>query len=242
VRRLAGKTALVTGAASGVGAAVTRLFAAEGANIVLGDIVDSTSVAAEIGDAAVVIELDIAAESAWKNGFQAAASHFGGVDILINNAAKYRPGTLVETSEADYRELVQVNQIGTFLGLRQAATDLRSGGAVVNVCSVAGFVGVTHAFAYAATKWAIRGMTKCAALELAERRIRVNSVFPGGIDTPMIAGDATGTDMDLIYASQPIPRVAQAAEIARAVLFLASDDSSYSTGTELLADGGLSIN
>lgn len=241
MKRLRGKRALVTGGASGVGAAVAEHFVEEGARVIVADVADASAACRALGPSAQFVRLDISSATDWSAAFAAGAEYFGGVDVLVNNAAIFRPGTLAETSEEDFLAQVRVNQLGTFLGLREAAAHLFGGGSIVNTCSVAGSVGVTHAFAYAATKWAIRGMTKCAALELAERRIRVNSVHPGGVDTPMIAGASTRTDMDAIYAHQPIPRVSQPVEIARAISFLASDESSYITGAELMVDGGLSV-
>ncbi len=238
--RLAGRTALITGAAGGIGSAVARRFVAEGANVVLADVADADPLAAELAPRALPATLDVTQEADWTAAFALAREAFGALDILVNNAGIFRPGRLQATTRGDYEQLIRVNQIGTFLGLRQAA-NLPAGGAVVNVCSVAGSLGVPDAFGYAATKWAIRGMTKCAALDLAGQKIRVNSVHPGGVDTPMIAGAATGTDMAAIYAGQPIPRVAQPAEIAEVVVFLASNESSYCTGTEVLVDGGLSV-
>ena len=161
--------------------------------------------------------------------------------MLVNNAGIVRTGFLEETSLADYRAVIEVNQVGTFLGMRAVVPAMREsgGGSIINISSNAGIEGVQGVIGYVASKWAIRGMTKTAALELGRYGIRVNSVHPGGVATPMIgADDFDSVDQDAVWSAQPIPRVGQPEEIANLVLFLASDESSYSTGSEFVADGG----
>ncbi len=166
---------------------------------------------------------------------------FGRLDILINNAGIVRTGYIEEHSVEDYMAVVNVNQLGVFLGMRSVVAAMREvgGGSIVNISSNAGLEGVEGVVGYVASKWAVRGMTKTAAIEFGQYGIRVNSVHPGGVDTPMLGGDELGhmavTDP---FRDQPIGRISQPEEIARLVLFLASDESSYSTGSEFIADGG----
>ena len=243
MQRLDGKVALITGGARGQGEAEARLFAAEGAKVVVADVLDEegSKVAAEIGDAALYRHLDVTREDEWSAAVDDATSHFGRLDVLVNNAGILRTGPLETTSLEDYMDVIRVNQVGTFLGMRAVVPALRAagGGSIVNISSNAGMEGVEHVIAYVASKWAVRGMTKTAALELGQDGIRVNSVHPGGVDTPMLAGpEAEVFDQDAAFASQPLPRISQPVEIARLVLFLASDESSFCTGSEFSADGG----
>jgi 3alpha(or 20beta)-hydroxysteroid dehydrogenase len=236
--RLEGKVALVTGAARGQGEAEARRFAAEGARVVLADVLgDVKAVADDIGDAAVAVTLDVADETSWTAAVGATVDRFGGVDILVNNAGIYRAGVpLVDTALADYRTLIDINQIGVFLGMRAVAPVMveRGGGSIVNVSSVDGLTGQPGAIAYVASKFAVRGMTKVAALELGPAGIRVNSVHPGVIDTPMIAG----LTEHFPVRSLPAQRVGRPDDVASLALFLASDESSFCTGAEFVIDGG----
>lgn len=243
MQRLDGKVALISGGARGQGAAEARLFVAEGARVVLGDVLESEceALAKELGDGARAISLDVTSETSWSEGVRVATKEFGRLDILVNNAGIVRTGLLENMSLEDYMAVVEVNQVGTFLGMRAVVSAMREsgGGSIVNISSNAGLEGVEGVMGYVASKWAVRGMTKAAALELGVHGIRVNSVHPGGVDTPMINGaEFAGVDQSATYATQPIPRVGQPEEIARLVLFLASDESSYSTGSEFVADGG----
>jgi 3alpha(or 20beta)-hydroxysteroid dehydrogenase len=241
---LDGKTAIVTGAARGQGAAAARLFVAEGARVVIGDVLDEPGkeLAAELGDAAVYRHLDVTAEDEWTAVVGETLESLGGVDVLVNNAGILRFAALADMPLADYLRVVQVNQVGTFLGMRAVAKPMAAAGrgSIVNISSVEGLAGMPYLTAYTATKFAIRGMTKVAALELGPSGIRVNSVHPGMIETDMVKDAAGGHDVDLSPATKRIAlrRMGQPADIAEVVLFLASDRSAYVTGAELAADGG----
>lgn len=242
--QLAGKIALVTGAARGQGEAEARLFAAEGAQVVLGDVLDDEGerVAAAIGAAAWYCHHDVSDEESWTRFVAAATERFGAPDILVNNAGILRIGPIASMAFAEYRRVVEVNQFGCFLGMRAVVPGMaaKGGGAIVNVSSAAGFQGIAGLAAYVSSKFAIRGLTKTAALELGALRIRVNVICPGGIDTAMGRGDDfAAVDGPDVFAGLPIPRIGRADEVARAALFLASDASSYCTGSELVVDGGM---
>ena len=241
--RLNGKVALICGGARGQGEAEARRFVAEGARVVLGDVLETEcrAVVESLGEAARGLRLDVTQEEDWARAVATAQDSFGRLDVLVNNAGIVRTGFLEETSLADYRAVIEVNQVGTFLGMRAVVPAMREsgGGSIINISSNAGIEGVQGVIGYVASKWAIRGMTKTAALELGRYGIRVNSVHPGGVATPMIgADDFDSVDQDAVWSAQPIPRVGQPEEIANLVLFLASDESSYSTGSEFVADGG----
>ena len=241
--RLDGKVALISGGARGQGEAEARRFVAEGARVVLGDVLtaECQAVADSLGDAARALPLDVTREEDWARAVETALDAFGRLDVLVNNAGIVRTGALESTSLEDYRAVIDVNQVGTFLGMRAVVPAMREagGGSIINISSNAGMEGVQGVIGYVASKWAIRGMTKTAALELGRYGIRVNSVHPGGVATPMIgADDFDSVDQDAVWGSQPIARVGQPEEIANLVLFLASDESSYSTGAEFVADGG----
>jgi 3alpha(or 20beta)-hydroxysteroid dehydrogenase len=243
--RLDGKVALITGAVGGQGAVEARLFVAEGARVVLADVIDEPGrkLAVELGAAARYEHLDVASERDWTRVMAALMAAHGRLDVLVNNAGILRTAPLEHTSLDDYMAVIRVNQVGVFLGMRAAVEPMRAsgGGSIVNISSNAGLQGVQGVVGYVASKWAVRGMTKTAALELGRYGIRVNSVHPGPVDTPMIAiPEFESVDRDGLYRSLPIPRMARPEEIARLVLFLASDESSYSTGSEFIADGGIS--
>jgi 3alpha(or 20beta)-hydroxysteroid dehydrogenase len=237
--RLDGKIAIITGAARGQGAAEARLFAAEGARVVLADVLDDEgeAVAAEIGDAAVYTHLDVTDEPQWQAAVALAEDRFGPVTVLVNNAGILLFQPLHKTDLADFDRVMRVNVEGVFLGMKSVTPSMTraGGGSIVNISSTAGLQGLPHLGAYVASKWAVRGLTKTAAIDLGHRNIRVNSVHPGGIDTPMVAG--TSGDAPF-YKRLPVPRMGSADEAARAVLFLASDEASYIAGAELAVDGG----
>ena len=242
--RLDGKVALITGGSRGQGAAEGALFVAEGGRVVLADVRDELgeALAAELGEAAVYQHLDVRSEADWEAAVATAVERFGRLDILINNAGIVHAQPLEEMSRETYMEVIEINQVGVFLGMRAVTPAMRDsgGGSIVNISSNAGLEGVSGVIGYVASKWAVRGMTKTAALELGQYGIRVNSVHPGGVDTPMLEqDDFEVVDQNAVFAAQPIPRIGQPEEIAKMVLFLASDDSSYSTGAEFLADGGM---
>ncbi len=240
--RLDGKVAIVTGGARGQGAAEVRLFAAEGAKVVLSDVLvdDGRALAEELGDAVTFLRHDVSREEDWEAAVNTAVERFGGLDVLVNNAGILHNATIAKHTLADYERLVQVNQVGVFLGIRAAIAPMkaRGGGSIVNISSGAGLRATKYSFAYAATKYAVTGMTACAALELARDKIRVNSIHPGVIDTPMVASDDP-TATDRIVRATPMRRVGEPEEIARVALFLASDESSYMTGAHVPVDGGV---
>jgi 3alpha(or 20beta)-hydroxysteroid dehydrogenase len=239
--RLDGKVALITGAARGMGAAEARLFAAEGAKVVLTDLLDAEgqAVAAEIGAAARWLHHDVTREADWAAAVALAQSDFGGLDLLVNNAGIYQPSPLLDCETELFERIWRVNQLGVFLGMRAAVPAMRArgGGAIVNISSIAGLRGFPGAVAYVGTKWAVRGMTKTAAVELAPDCIRVNSVHPGLIETPMIAANPPEVNAGIVAAT-PLKRAGSSEEVARLVLFLASDEASYVTGAEVAVDGG----
>jgi len=239
--RLEGKVALVTGGARGMGAATARLFVAEGARVVIADILDAAgeALARELGPVARWQHHDVAREEDWDAAVRAARASFGGLDVVVNNAGIYQPAPLDGCEVALFERTARVNQLGVFLGMRAAVPAMRArgGGAIVNISSIAGLRGFPGAVAYVGTKWAVRGMTKTAAVELAADRIRVNSVHPGLIDTPMIAVNTPEANAAMVAAT-PLRRAGTAEEVARLVLFLASDEAAYITGAEVAIDGG----
>lgn len=240
--RLAGKVALITGAARGQGAAEARLFVQEGGRVLVTDVLDElgTRLVRELGDAARYRRLDVSSELDWADAI-AAAETLGPLNVLINNAAITQFAAIKDTTLADYRRVIEVNQIGCFLGMRAVIEPMKraGGGSIVNVSSIDGLQAQNGEIAYCASKWAIRGMTKVAAIELGAYRIRVNSIHPGGIDTPM--GNPAGLEssaIDPFYASQALPRIGRPEEVAWMAVFLASDEASYCTGSEYAVDGG----
>ena len=241
---LNGKVALITGAARGQGAAEARLFAQRGARVMLCDVLDAEgqAVAAEIGANAAYLSLDVTSESAWKEVVAATVARFGKLNVLVNNAGIVKVTALEECPTQEYLKVIQVNQVGVFLGMREVVAPMKKagGGSIVNISSIDGLIGMTGGTAYCASKFAVRGMTKVAALELGKYGIRVNSIHPGGILTPMITG--AGLDAQTageIFGKVPLKRIGQPEEIATLAAYLASDDASYSTGSEFIADGGL---
>jgi 3alpha(or 20beta)-hydroxysteroid dehydrogenase len=239
---LEGKVALISGGARGMGAEEARLFASEGARVVIGDVLDAEGEATSeaIGEAALYVHLDVTSESDWKSAVAQAEAHFGKLDVLVNNAGILRFGMLEETELSEYELVIRINQTGVFLGMKSAAPAMRRAGAgsIVNISSAAGMKGVGGAVAYTASKYAVRGMTKTAAIELGAAGIRVNSVHPGGIETPMTTPVGATSDSEKRQYTYPIPRIGRPEEVAQLVLWLASDKSSYSTGSEFMVDGG----
>ena len=239
---LDGKVALVTGSARGQGLAAARVLVGSGAQVMLTDVLDEPGEAAatELGEAARYSHLDVSDAGCWQEVVEATVAEFGRLDVLVNNAGIWRIASLERESPEDFERLLQINLFGTFHGMRAVIASMRTagGGSIVNVSSTAALEGATGHTAYGASKWAIRGMTKTAALELAVDGIRVNAVLPGAIDTAMLG------DVDAIKASLatkiPLGRLGQAGEVAAMVAFLASDAASYITGQEFVVDGGLS--
>ena len=241
--KLDGRVALITGAARGQGAAEATLFAAEGATVFLTDVLDEEGEKTAAVCGGVYLHHDVTSESRWEDVVQAILKDHGRLDILVNNAGIFKLGSVVTTTLEDYRQVIEINQVGVFLGMRAVAKPMieRGSGAIVNISSVAGMQGSPGAIAYGASKWAVRGMTKSAATELGRYGIRVNSIHPGIIETPMLhqipAFESGNADRWLRRI--PAGRVADAHEVAKLALFLASDESSYSSGAEFIIDGGM---
>ncbi|SFR04729.1 3alpha(or 20beta)-hydroxysteroid dehydrogenase [Lentzea waywayandensis] len=239
--RLEGKVALITGAARGQGAAAARRFVAEGARVMITDVLDDQGkeLSAELG--AEYCHLDVSSEDEWAEAVAFTVQTFGDITVLVNNAGILHFSALEETTLADYQRVIGINQVGTFLGMRAAVPSMKAagGGSIVNVSSVEGLGGMPYLVAYTASKFAIRGMTKVAAMELGQHGIRVNSVHPGAIDTPMVS-EALGRPIDVspIGKKLALRRIGQPEDVANVVLFLASDDSAYCTGGEFVVDGG----
>lgn len=241
--KLDGKVALVTGGARGQGAAEAALFASEGAKVVISDVLDADGEQTAATTHGRYLHHDVTDEVGWRTVVEAILEWHGQLDILVNNAGIFRSGGVANTTLADYRQVIEINQVGVFLGMQAAARPMMEAGSgtIVNISSIAGLRGSGGAIAYGASKWAVRGMTKSAAQELARYGIRVNSIHPGLIDTPMLQqlpGVEAGNG-DQLVRRIPMRRVAEAAEVAKLALFLASDDSSYSTGCEFVIDGGM---
>lgn len=237
--RLEGKVALISGGARGQGAAEAALFVAEGAKVVVGDVLDAEGkeTAAGLGDAGAFAHLDVTEEDSWETVVAETEARFGPISVLVNNAGVLSFGRVDQIELAEFERIMRVNVRGVFLGIKTVAPSMRraGGGSIVNISSTAGLTGLPFVGAYGASKWAVRGLTKTAAIDLGHDGIRVNSVHPGGIDTPMIAGTTGDAPF---YRRLPVPRMGSPDEVARAVLFLASDEASYTTGAELAVDGG----
>lgn len=241
--KLDGRVALITGGARGQGEAEARLFVAEGARVVLADVLDPVGeqLAKQLGSAARYVHLDVTKPAEWGRVVADIAAAEGRLDVLLNNAGIFRGGFIRAMPVEDFRAVVEVNQVGCFLGMQACHALMKAGGggSIVNISSVAGQKGVPGAVAYGASKWAIRGMTKTAALEFGRAKIRVNAICPGSILTPMIAPtEFPGVDQQAYWSSLPIPRAGEAREVAQVALFLACDESAYVTGAELTVDGG----
>jgi cyclopentanol dehydrogenase len=248
--RLDGKVALISGAARGQGEAEARMFAAEGASVVAGDIRSELGehVVAEItaaGGTALFTQLDVSQEADWTRAVELAESTYGKLDILVNNAAIAAIEGIMETSIELWDRVVAINQTGTFLGMRAAIPALRraGGGSIVNISSVLATMGSGNSASYTAAKGAVTALTRTVAVELATERIRVNVVHPGGVETPM-ATEILRDDADArraLVATHPMGRIGEPGEIAAGVLFLASDEASFVTGATLVIDGGNTV-
>ena len=242
--RIDGKVALVTGGASGIGAAHVRVFAAEGAKVVVADVQEDKGreVADSVNNAggvAVFVRLDVTNADDWQNAVNAAISQFGKLTTLINNAGVYWPGGVEEETTEKWNKMLAINQTGVWLGMKTAVPALRDSGSgvIVNISSLYGLIGSPGSIAYHATKGAVRIMTKAAALEYVRQGIRVNSIHPGQIDTPILAG-LTPEQNEQIKEATPMGRLGRPEEIAFGSLYLCSDEASYTTGIELVIDGG----
>jgi 3alpha(or 20beta)-hydroxysteroid dehydrogenase len=242
--RLAGKVALVTGAARGIGEATARTFAREGAKVIVSDVRAELgeAVVRDIGAAALFADLDVTDPDAWQSALSLAVERFGGLDILVNNAGAGTGGGIDRETLAEHRRIYDLNVTGVWHGVRAvlSAMDARGAGSIINISSIDGLVGVAGLSTYVGTKFAVTGMTRSLALELGARGVRVNSVHPGVIETPMVQATHPGSAERLrkAVARQPIARMGRPDEIANAVLFFASDESSFCTGASLVVDGG----
>jgi len=239
--RLDGKVALITGAARGQGEAEARRFVAEGARVLLTDVLDEqgAAVAAELADRAAYRHLDVTSEDEWIAAVADAEERFGPVSVLVNNAGILDFAPIHKQDVARFRQVLDVNLVGTLIGMKTVVPSMRraGGGSIINISSNAGIVGLPTAAAYVSSKWAVRGLSKTAALDLGAVGVRVNSVHPGGINTPMTdfggGGDESGWAKAL-----PLARMGRPEEVANVVTFLASDEASYVTGAEWSVDGG----
>ncbi len=251
--KLDGRVVVVTGAARGQGEQEARLFVAEGAKVVIADVLDEqgAALAAELGEkAALYVHLDVSREEDWTAAVAAAKETFGKIDGLVNNAGILRFNELLNTPLAEFQQIIQVNQVGAFLGIRTVAPEIEAagGGTIVNTASYTALTGMAYVGAYAATKHAILGLTRVAALELAAKGIRVNAVCPGAVDTPMTDPASLDPDADPARAAAgvaelyrklvPLGRIGRPREVAALALFLTSEDSSYITGQPFVVDGG----
>ena len=243
MNRLEGKVAIVTGGAQGMGEATVRLFVEHGAKVVIGDILDEpgNKLADELGENALFLHMDVSNESDWAAAV-AEAEKFGPLNVLVNNAAILKMAAITDTTPEDYMRIIKVNQLGPFMGIGAVIEPMKKagGGSIINVSSVDGLRSQAGLSAYSSSKWAVRGLTKNAAIELGQYGIRVNSVHPGGIYTDM-GGAGVMSEEELSkasFADLPIPRVGRPIEVAYVSLFLATDEATYSTGSEFVADGG----
>ena len=239
--RLEGKVAIITGAAQGMGAAHAKLFVEQGAKVVLTDLNEEKgqAFAAELGENALFVKQNVAKEEDWATVVATAEEKFGPVNVLVNNAGITMAKPMMETTVEEYRRIVEINQVSVFLGMKSVLPSMQKagGGSIVNVSSMNGLV--AGAIGYTDTKFAVRGMTKAAAMEAAHYNVRVNSVHPGVIATPMVVQEDTKAAVEAFAKHIPLGRVAQPEEVSNMVLFLASDESSYSTGSEFVIDGGM---
>ncbi|MCG3420269.1 glucose 1-dehydrogenase [Oceanobacillus sp. M65] len=241
MNRLENKVAIITGGAQGMGAAHVRLFVEQGAKVVLTDLNEEKgqALAAELGDNVIFVKQNVTSEEDWNNVLAITEEKFGQVNVLVNNAGITMAKSILDISLEEYRRIVDINQTSVFIGMKTVAPLMArsGGGSIINISSMNGLV--AGAVGYTDTKFAVRGMTKAAAMNLAAMGIRVNSVHPGVIATPMVVQEDTKAAVETFSAQIPLKRVAQPEEVSNMVLFLASDESSYSTGSEFVIDGGL---
>lgn len=239
--RLESKVAIITGAAQGMGASHAKKFIEEGAKVVLTDLNEEKgqALAAELGDHAVFVKQNVTSAEDWSTVVAEAEKAFGPVSVLVNNAGITMAKSILQTTQEEYRRIVEVNQVSVFLGMKTIIPSMQKagGGSIVNISSMNGLV--AGAIGYTDTKFAVRGMTKAAAMECANYGIRVNSVHPGVIATPMVVQEDTKAAVEEFSKHIPLKRVAQSEEVSNMVLFLASDEASYSTGSEFVVDGGM---
>lgn len=239
--RLEGKVAIITGAAQGMGASHARRFIEEGAKVVLTDLNEAagTALANELGENALFVKQNVTNAEDWANVVAETEKAFGPANVLVNNAGITMGKSILQMTEEEYRRIVDINQVSVFLGIKTVVPSMQKagGGSIVNISSINGIVG--GAVGYTDTKFAVRGITKAAAMECSHYGIRVNSVHPGVIETPMVTQGDVAESIKEFAKHIPLKRVAKPAEVSNLVLFLASDESSYSTGSEFIVDGGI---
>lgn len=245
--RVSGKVAIVSGAARGLGAAIARRLIAEGAKVMLTDVLDKegSATTATLGGNARFLHHDVTSEAEWKRIVSETEAVFGPVSVLVNNAGILTTGPTESMEEADFRRVLDVNQVSVFLGMKSVLTSMKraGGGSIINISSAGGIVGLPYALAYTGTKFAVRGMSKSAAIEFAPDNIRVNSVHPGFMRTEMSVPSAPNPELEqvvlAITSATPAARIGEPDEVANVVLMLASDEARFATGTEFILDGGL---
>ena len=240
--RLSGKTAIITGAARGMGAVTAELFIENGANVVIGDILEEEgkALAEKLGNKAQFVKLDVTKEDDWQNAVTV-AENMGPLNVLVNNAGILVFKAIKDQTAEEYMKVLNINLVGCYNGIRAVIEPMKKAGrgSIINISSIDGLQAKNSLSAYASSKWGMRGLTKAAAGELGHHNIRVNTVHPGGINTDM--GNAQQLDDDSVnvfYKNHPLPRVGMPIEVARMSLFLATDEASYSTGSEFIVDGG----
>jgi 3alpha(or 20beta)-hydroxysteroid dehydrogenase len=243
VGRLDGKVAFITGGARGQGLEAAKLFVREGARVVLADLLDAEGkeAAGSIGDEAHFVHLDVTSEEDWTTAMSEAEQRYGDVSVLLNMAGILKFGKIIEQQLAEYMSVINVNQVGVFLGMRAVFESMKraGGGSIINVSSVEGLRGSVGLAAYTASKFAVRGMTKVATGEFGKFGIRVNSIHPGVIDTAMLRAQTGDIDLNAVFKrGVPLRRAGTPQDVANLALFLASDDSSYCSGAEFVVDGG----
>lgn len=244
--KLEGRVAVITGGARGQGEATARRFVAEGAKVVLADMLEAEgqAVAASIGESAMFYKIDVSDEGQWEALAKATTDRWGAADVLVNNAGIVHPAAMLDLKKDDFERVLRINLVGAWLGMKTLAPGMiaKGKGSIVNVCSTSALWGMNGLTAYSASKWALRGITKTAAMEFGHKGVRVNAVFPGGINTVM--GNVTNEapeELSKYYVGQTIQRIGEPEEVAQVNLFLASDESSYMCGAELAVDGGQTL-
>jgi 3alpha(or 20beta)-hydroxysteroid dehydrogenase len=245
--QLDGKVALITGGARGMGKAHVRRFLDEGAKVVFGDVLEEegAKLAADLGDGVRFVRMDVSKEEDWQRAAETATDAFGTLNVLVNNAGILRHKTIEDMELDEFRTILDVNLVGQWLGVKTVTAPMREagGGSIVNVSSTEGFIGAAGLAAYSASKFGVRGLTKSAARELGQYGIRVNSIHPGGVLTPLTMQDdivsATAGSADAFMKALPLGRMGKSQEVSGLIVYLASDDSSYCTGSEVLVDGGM---
>lgn len=242
--RLDNEVAVITGGARGMGASHARRFVAEGARVIVTDVLEDEGkqVAGDLGESGFFVRQDVCSADDWRRVVDAAEDAYGPITVLVNNAGRGLVAPLLDTSESQYRAIIDVNQVAIFLGMKFVAPSMQKAnkGSIINVSSLAGLIGAANNIAYAASKFAVTGMTRVAAKELGQYNIRVNSIHPGHIATPLIA-DTPGADelLEQMLTATPLARAGQPEEATNLVLFLASDEASYITGSAHQVDGGI---